>query len=721
MRRSLVTLAALFTAGAAVSSSAPAAPGRTPADPVVFRPECFGAPQADGRFLQAAPGRAGAAQGASRPATSAPPPPPPSPGPATGQVLTEDFLDDIPAGRSYQSAVQTESAATTSSSKPSKPSKSGGGGGKGSKKSKEPSAPSAPPTEMPVAAPEAEAEPGWVGGDAGPADMELKANEASAYDEDDRESERKEVSSRDRADRGPVLDWGATVYLSNDDSMSLASAQRLLYAAMNRLPFTVSEIRPHELLNYFSFDTVTPDADQRFDVLASAEQDGEKLSVALAVKGASTLRQALDLTVVVDRSCSMEDEGRMDYTKRGLSLMSDQLEPGDRLDVVLFDDAVCVPLENYVVGRDDPALLQQTLASMQPEGATDVGLGLRTAYDVQKRHTGTHGRNRRVMVITDALMNTGDVDPNTVSEIGRAYDTDGIRLTGVGVGRQFDDKVLDMLTEKGKGAYVFLGSDAVVDRVFGSSGFDQLVQTIAHDVHFALKLPDSLAMERFYGEESSTVKEDVQPIHYASGTTQLFLQDLVIKDGRPVKGDAVELEITYRDATTGEPEVRRFRTTVGAMLSADPHNVRKGLALMAWTDMLTEQAMGGDPCRDPLARYAARAAKLPSDAEVAFVNGLVQDRCGAFELPRVVTDVGGVPFKVRVDADIPISTVALACPGLRTTEALSGSDVVAMFTVPPGACDLTLSGTVDMTAKVEVPSTGGGLRCVVRGGRLSCS
>ena len=70
----------------------------------------------------------------------------------------------------------------------------------------------------------------------------------------------------------------------------------------------------------------------------------------------------------------------MDYTRRGLSLMSGQLRDGDRLDVVLFDDRVCVPLENYVVGRDDPSLLTRTIAGMQPEGSTDVGLGLRTAY-----------------------------------------------------------------------------------------------------------------------------------------------------------------------------------------------------------------------------------------------------------------------------------------------------------------------------------------------------
>jgi Ca-activated chloride channel homolog len=545
-----------------------------------------------------------------------------------------------------------------------------------------------------------------------------------------KEAERAELSREEpppaelyapRPPTGSALEWGATVYLSNDDSMSLASAQRVLYALMNGRPLPVSEIRPHELLNYFSFDHVTPDPDQMFDVLASARRDGDKLTVALAVKGATPPRQELDLTLLVDRSCSMEAEGRMDYTKRGLSLMSEQLRAGDRVDLVLFDDSVCVPLENYVVGRDDPNLFRQAIAQMAPRGSTDVGLGVRKAYAVAKSHYDVSGRNRRVVLLTDALMNTGDVDPNTVSEIGRAFDADGIRLTGVGVGSDFNDDVLNKLTEKGKGAYVFLGSEAVVDRVFGPAGFDALVQTIAHDVHFALKLPPSLAMERFYGEEMSTDRAEVQPIHYSAGNTQLFLEELAVRNNRLVPTDAVVLEVDYIDAVTGRAETRSFRTTLGAMLAADPHNVDKGLALMAFTDWLTARALGGATCGEEVRDYASRASRVGDDAEIAFVNGLVRKECGELPLVSVITDRGGVPFKVRVDSDIPITAVSLACAGSRTSDALSGSDTIASFTARPGVCDLTLSGTVDMVARVEVPSVGGDLRCVIRGGRLSCS
>lgn len=42
------------------------------------------------------------------------------------------------------------------------------------------------------------------------------------------------------------------------------------------------------------------------------------------------------------------------------------------------------------------------------------------------------------------------------------------------------------------------------------------------------------------------------------------------------------------------------------------------------------------------------------------------------------------------------------------------------FEARPGDCQLVLYGNVPMYASVAVPTTGGDVRCVVRGGRLSC-
>ncbi len=533
-----------------------------------------------------------------------------------------------------------------------------------------------------------------------------------------------EVAAVDRTEearkKDSRWDWGATVYLSNDDSMSLASAQRVLYATASGIRLKASEIRPHELLNYFSFDTKPVREGQLFSVLGVAEQQGETLSVAMSVKGANPPRQALDLTMVVDRSCSMQAEDRMSYTKKGMTIMSDSLTKGDRVDLVLFDSSVCTPLENFVVGRDDPSLLTDAINAIQPTSATDLDAGLREAYRIQtdRDPSETHLRNRRVMLVTDANLNSGNVNEALVSEVGKQFEENDIRLTGIGVGREFNDKMLDKLTEKGKGAYIYLGSDAVVERVFGP-GFESMTRTIAHEVQFSIELPNSLAMEKFYGEESSTNAEDVQPINYYANTSQVFLQDLHIRNGQAVRTDPVVLKIRYRDAVTGEPGIQEFRTTIGALLDGDVHNLHKAQALIAWSDVLLMKAMGGNACGDPLANYSDLASQLSDDAEIAYVNGLIGKTCRV-DMANVVAS--GVDFKVRVDSDIPIAEVGLQCDRRSSSSKLSASDTVARFkNARPGMCTLTLQGQVAMRAEVEVPQTGGDLRCLVRGGRMTCT
>ena len=395
-------------------------------------------------------------------------------------------------------------------------------------------------------------------------------------------------------------------------------------------------------------------------------------------------------------------------------------ERGDRVDIVLFDDEICSPLENYVVGRDDPALLAGVISDLAPRGSTDLDSGLREGYRVAKSHGEVEGRNRRMLLISDALLNTGEVNQDVVSEIGKSYESSGIRLSAIGVGRDFNDKVLDMLSEKGKGAYVYLGSEAVVDRVFGA-GFGSLTQTVAHDVHFSLDLPPSLAMEKFYGEESSTHKEDIQPIDYYAGTTQLFVQDLHMKGGRPARSESVKLTAEWTDVDTGEARTQVFTASVGDILAADPHNLHKGRALLAWTDMITARSLGNDPCGAPYRTWDERIGDLGDDAEVAWLDGLTAPLCGQSpSTPKRVATVPGVPYKVKVDADQVIAEVGIQCAGKTLSESLAAGSNVVRFDARPGTCQLVLYGNVPMYAQVDVPSTGGDIRCVVRGGRLSC-
>jgi hypothetical protein len=124
--------------------------------------------------------------------------------------------------------------------------------------------------------------------------------------------------------------------------------------------------------------------------------------------------------------------------------------------------------------------------------------------------------------------------------------------------------------------------------VFGER-FVSLIETTATDVHFRLHLPPSLRMNVFYGEESSVNKEDVQAIHYFANTSQLFLSDLMARDGRLRPRDQVMLTIEYEHPETGQEMVEEYAFALGAIENAD-RNVPKGRLVMRFIDGLAELA-----------------------------------------------------------------------------------------------------------------------------------
>jgi len=450
-------------------------------------------------------------------------------------------------------------------------------------------------------------------------------------------------------------DWGAEIYLFNDDSMSLSSAQRVMFAIDSFLPLPLEHIRPHELLNYFAFQTQEVGAEDDFSVLADVAADPRTSGIytlALAVQGrpvTKETRRNVALTWVVDRSGSMQDEGRMEYLKQGLMRSLAELKQGDVVHMVAFDNDVCTPVENFVVGRDDMRRLERAIDLLAPRGSTDIHAGLTRGYEIADRAYLPEHSNR-VVLVTDALTNTGVTDERIIATVSKYYDQRRIRLSGVGVGAEFNDELLDRLTERGKGAYVFLGSAAEVNAVFGPR-FISLIETTALDVHFLLHLPPSLRMNVFYGEESSTVKEDVQAIHYFANTSQLFLSDLMARGGALRGQDDVMLSIEYEDPETGDDLVEEYAYNLGE-IETDAYNIKKGRLVMAWVDMLAQAAMrpipamysayagawqdpdGWQACEDGRDELRRLGEGLESDPESQRVLELWGKFCSRFERPR---------------------------------------------------------------------------------------
>ncbi len=381
---------------------------------------------------------------------------------------------------------------------------------------------------------------------------------------------------------------GQVIYLSNDDSMSLSSPQRIEFAIDRNRPIPAQHLRPYEFLNYYKFESQPVMWGQPVSVMAQMApglRPGET-TLAFSVRAKNMTkadRRTANLTFVVDQSGSMAADSKMNFLKRGLHQVYNQLKDGDLVNVVQFNHNVCVPLTNFIVGRDDPAVFHKAVDYLESTGSTNLNDGLNEGYRLADRYYRPNV-NSRLVLITDAIANTGVTDKKMIASITQWYDRRKISLSGIGVGADFNDDMLNELTELGRGAYLFLAHENAVDRVFGDK-FVSLLETVARDVHFKATLPPSMKMETFYGEEASTNKADVQPVHLFANSTQLFLSDL---KGSVVNNEAVLLDVDYEDPQSGQRKVFSLQWKVGNIFKNESKMIDKARTILTFTDMLGE-------------------------------------------------------------------------------------------------------------------------------------
>lgn len=393
--------------------------------------------------------------------------------------------------------------------------------------------------------------------------------------------------------------------------MSLASAQRIFYVIDNFLTLYRSQVRPHELLNYYHFNTLPVTGAKPFSVQPELASNDKGTTLSFAVQGKKLTkadRNNAVITLIVDRSGSMGERDKMTYLKKGLAALTGELKPGDVVNMTWFDDDICTPLESFVVGRDRQSAYSNTLKGLAPRNSTDLHRGLVEGYKLAEKYYDPSKINR-VILITDAIANTGELSPELMASIGKYYDTKQIALSGIGVGQDFNDDLLNEITEKGRGAYLFLGSDEAIKRVFGSD-FVSLLDTIARDVHFRATLPKTLKMDVFYGEEVSTDKTKVQPINYFANTSQLFLMDL---KGKPEASDALAFDITYKDPNGDAEKTQSEKWAMADVMKGSTANINKARVIMTFADILEKTAdQGPPPCR----YFCFHSFTKPTDAKV---------------------------------------------------------------------------------------------------------
>lgn len=205
-------------------------------------------------------------------------------------------------------------------------------------------------------------------------------------------------------------------------------------------------------------------------------------------------RPPMDLVLAIDTSGSMRGEP-IDFVRRGLLRMLDGLEPGDRIAIVGYSDQAYTLLPE--AAGEERATIEEAINLLQARGSTNIYDGLYSAFDIASDWQ-QPGRQSRVVLLSDGVATAGLENGERMKALAQAYARQGIGITTIGVGVEFDVDVMRALSEVGAGNFYFLENPAAVEEVFAEEIATFLVP-VALDVEIAVSVANAYRVGQAYG------------------------------------------------------------------------------------------------------------------------------------------------------------------------------------------------------------------------------
>jgi len=244
----------------------------------------------------------------------------------------------------------------------------------------------------------------------------------------------------------------------------------------------------------------------------------QMLYLILEIEAPAQARQApappLNVCLVLDRSTSMQGE-KMDTVKSAAIQVLRNLRPQDILSVVAFSDRaeVIIPA-SYLQDRQR---LEAKIQMVQPSGATEMLQGLELGAKEVVRSLDPK-RINHIILLTDGHTYG---DEQECLELASKLAEHGIGISGMGIGQEWNDIFLDVLSTRTGGSSAYITQPKDIKRLLLEK-FNALAHTYSEDVTLELKPIEDVELTYAF-----RIQPDPSPIALDQSTLHLgsILQD----------------------------------------------------------------------------------------------------------------------------------------------------------------------------------------------------
>lgn len=263
-------------------------------------------------------------------------------------------------------------------------------------------------------------------------------------------------------------------------------------------------------------------------------------------------RPPVNLTLVLDRSGSMSGDKIAKAREAAIAALR-SLSPQDLFSLVIYDHNVqtLVPPQSAA----NTEWIEARIRSIGPGGNTALyGAVSQGAAEVRKNLYRQYVH--RVVLLSDGLANVGPSSATDLARLGAALIKEGISVTTIGIGTDFNEDLMSQLADRSDGNHYFVESSRDLPRIFASELGDVL-SVAARKVIIEIDCPNGVRPLRIIGREGR-IRDNHVEIHLNQlygGQEKYVLLEVEVEPGREDAMQKIaEARCSYENALTDQQE-----------------------------------------------------------------------------------------------------------------------------------------------------------------------
>ncbi len=278
--------------------------------------------------------------------------------------------------------------------------------------------------------------------------------------------------------------------------------------------------------------------------------DGERYMVLeiTAPDVAGDLSRPVDVSVVMDVSSSMAGRGKITQSRRAVAELIEQLRPTDTFSLVTFSDQASVEIRPTPVTA--PERLKRVVKGIRTNGGTNIHDGIELG--LAQMEQGEARRIQRVVLLSDGLATVGRTDPTDIIRATGQRVSQGVSVSTIGLGLDFDENLLMAMSDTGGGTYQFVDRPGQLSEMFASE-LHKMTQVVGREVALNLDLGPNVKLLEVYGYDTVQNGDDttifVGDVH--GGEKRKVVARVQIPDDQVATVDVADVALEYVNVDDG--------------------------------------------------------------------------------------------------------------------------------------------------------------------------